>query len=139
MQTRFAVRLLLFVAVVVPVVAGCAGGGDGVGSQAGAFTVDDGTDQTETATVVGRLVSLRTRAPVAGVRVAVGGVAAVSDAAGTFRAVGVPAGEHWFTIEDSRYAVLGGPVRIEVALGVNDLGQVVVDKVTGVPPAEPGL
>ncbi len=139
MKMRTETGLLLILTVAAALLAGCGGGVGDVDAPTGSLASDDQVEQVQTATVVGRLVSLRTGSPVDGVRVRVGGVASVTDRQGVFTADSVPLGQTWLTVDDGRYSILGGPVEIQVQAGLNDAGQIVCGAVATIPPAAPQL
>lgn len=128
---------LLVIGVAVGLcVGGCSGGVDDLGVLGDGFVLQPPADG-EVGVVTGQVITLREGAPVPRVAVTVGGVVAVTDASGAFVAQRVPVGRQWLTVDGLGYSVLGGPVRVEVVVGVRDLGRVVVDATAAVPPAVP--
>lgn len=134
------IALLLFATTLGLLLAGCAGGQGPTERAAERPAAMRSAYSGETGVVMGQMISLRDRAPVADVRVTIGDLTSVAGPDGKFALEYVPCGTQWLTVDGGDYAILGGPIRLEVGAGVNDIGQVVLDFAsTAVPPAVPTL
>lgn len=129
--------MLLGAVTIAVLVAGC-GGHVGSGDSTGSFAVTQPPEVSDSGVITGQIISLRDGGPVNGARIVVGGAVAISDASGSFTVDRVQPGEHWLTVTGD-LAIVGGPIRVEVATGASDVGRVVVDGTSAVPPAEPDL